>query len=137
MGLLDDLKDSLPGQDGADPSNNGIMDAVMGLVNHSEGGLSGLVDKFQAGGLGDLVGSWVGKGENLGISAGQIKDVLGSDFVSGLAAKLGIDPGEAASGLASILPMIIDKLTPDGKVEQGASGGLGGLVDMIKDKLNG
>ncbi len=60
--------------------------------------------------------SWVGKGENLPISAEQLQAVLGSSFVQGLAEKFGINTADVAGSLAGMLPQVIDKLTPDGEV---------------------
>lgn len=48
------------------------------------------------------------------ITADQITHVLGSDAVKNLAAKAGISPDQAGSQLASLLPGLIDKLTPNG-----------------------
>ncbi len=52
--------------------------------------VAGLLDKFGAGGLGDVVQSWVGKGENQGINADQIKSVFGMEKLQAMAGKLGI-----------------------------------------------
>lgn len=75
-----------------------------------------LLEKFKAGGLGNVTQSWVGKGANLPVSGDQIKAVLGFDAVSGIAAKLGVSTDAAASKVAGVLPQVIDKLTPDGIV---------------------
>ena len=65
--------------------------------------------------------SWVGTGQNLPISAEQIQHVLGSEQVKELAAKAGISPEAASSHLAQLLPMLVDKLTPNGQVPQTSS----------------
>ncbi len=90
--------------------------AVSSLLGEGGSGLSGLLDKLGAGGLDDVVKSWVSKGENLPVSADQIKAALGSDQIAAIAGKLGISTDEAAAKIAAILPGIIDKLTPDGLV---------------------
>jgi uncharacterized protein YidB (DUF937 family) len=71
---------------------------------------------MHAGGLGNLAQSWVGKGANLPIDTSQVKAILGSDAVAGVASKLGITQEAAATKLAAVLPQVIDKLTPDGVV---------------------
>lgn len=120
MGLFDSvaggLGQMLGGQQAQGAAgDNPMLQVVMGLMNNS-GGLSGLLDKFQQGGLGDLVQSWVGTGSNLPISAEQIQQVLGSGALGDIASKLGIQPEQAAGELSQALPDVVDKLTPGGQL---------------------
>jgi uncharacterized protein YidB (DUF937 family) len=92
-----------------------LQSGLAELLNRA-GGLEGLTQKFQQGGLGGVISSWIGTGANEPIVADQIKSVLGPELVSGLASKLGIDADTASNQLASLLPVLIDKLTPDGQV---------------------
>ena len=80
------------------------------------GGLGGLVDKFKGAGLGGLVQSWIGAGPNQAVSPDQVKEVVGGDKLSEMAAKLGIPVDQVAGKLAKYLPGIIDKMTPGGKL---------------------
>ncbi len=89
--------------------------SVSGLLNQV-GGVSGLMQKAQAAGLGDVVSSWVSKGPNASISVDQMHNLLGSDVIAQMAAKFGIDPAQAGPVVAAVLPGIVDKLTPDGEV---------------------
>lgn len=99
------------------------------LANGSQqGGLGGLMEKFNQAGMGDQMSSWVGKGENLPISADQLSSVLGSGAIGDIASKLGVGQGEAGGMLAQVLPGLIDKLTPNG---QAPAGGLGGADDLM------
>jgi uncharacterized protein YidB (DUF937 family) len=50
----------------------------MNIVGGQKGGLNGLISQFKSKGLGNIVGSWVGTGKNLAVSADQIQSVLGS-----------------------------------------------------------
>ena len=79
----------------------------------------GLIEKFKAGGAGDIIGSWVGNGENQPISADTLQNVLGSDVVGSLASKVGIDPSQASSILAQVLPHVANGATPNGEVPAG------------------
>ena len=97
-------------------SSNPLLATVMQMINTQPGGLSGLVQQFHDKGLGSLVSSWVGTGQNLPISADQLQHVLGSDQIKELAAKAGISPETASSHLSQLLPMLIDHLTPNGQV---------------------
>lgn len=132
MGLLDDIAGAVTGG-GEKSGNQGLMDAIGGLLGGG-GGLQSVVENFTKNGLGDTVASWIGTGSNLPISAEQIQSVLGSEQVKAIAGKVGISTDEASSGLASLLPGVIDKLTPDGKIPESGSieGALGGILGMFK-----
>jgi uncharacterized protein YidB (DUF937 family) len=118
MGLLDSILSAVSGAQkpsGADEANP-LLGVLSGLLQQS-GGLQGLANKFSQSGRGDAFPSWVGLGENQAISGDQIQETLGSDQISTLAARLGVDPAVASSFLAEYLPKIIDKLTPTGKLD--------------------
>jgi uncharacterized protein YidB (DUF937 family) len=95
------------------------------------GGLGGLADKFNQAGLGDVISSWIGKGENLPISADQLSNVLGNDTLSSIASQLGVDPAQASGQLSQMLPGLIDKLTPHGTAPAGGLGNAGDLMGML------
>jgi uncharacterized protein YidB (DUF937 family) len=113
-----------------------LLQLVAGLVTQT-GGIDGLVKSFTDKGMGNIVSSWVGKGQNLPISGDQITQVFGADKIGNIAKQVGLGQNDAASGIAKILPQVVDKLTPDGNsvggavLEQGLSGllkkGIGGL----------
>jgi len=139
MGLFDSvaggLGQMLGGQQAQGAAGeNPMLQVVMGLMNNS-GGLSGLLGKFQQGGLGDLVQSWVGTGSNLPISAEQIQQVLGSGALGDIASKLGIQPEQAAGELSQALPNVVDKLTPGGQLP--AEGDLMATAQQMLGKLLG
>jgi uncharacterized protein YidB (DUF937 family) len=130
MGLLDDLAGkALTGFLGS--SQNPLAHGVLEMIQNQPGGLSGMVQQFHQKGLGEVVSSWVSTGQNLPISGDQITHVLGSQQVKDLAARVGISPEQAGSQLSSLLPMIVDKLTPNGQVAE--SGGLlSAALNMLK-----
>lgn len=113
MSLFDQLGGLLGGE-----GNGGLLQSAQTLLNDN-GGVAGLVEKFQQGGLGEIVSSWVGTGDNLAISAEQIQSVLGNEQLAGLAAKLGLDSNQVAQQVAEHLPTLIDRLTPNGELPQG------------------
>lgn len=117
MGLLDSVVGALAGGQGG--GSNGLMDVVMQLINNQPGGLGGLVQSFQQGGLGEIVNSWVSTGQNLPISAEQLQSVLGGGALQDIAAKLGVSPEQASGSLADLLPQVVDKLTPNGQLPEG------------------
>jgi uncharacterized protein YidB (DUF937 family) len=78
-------------------------------------------------------------GENEAISSNQVQNALGSEQVKALAAKMGVDPAQASSFLADYLPKIVDKLTPQGKVDPTADHqqGLAALLPSLLQSLSG
>jgi uncharacterized protein YidB (DUF937 family) len=132
MGLLDNVIGAL-GQGPAGGTQGDLLGALGGLLSQSGGigGLAGLVDKFHQGGLGEIVNSWVGTGQNLPVSAEQITQVLGSGTIGQLAQQLGLGHGDVAAQLSQILPHLVDKLTPGGQLPTPApDGGIGGLGEL-------
>ncbi len=114
MDILDNLKSAVGGGD----QKGDLMSIVMGLLAGT-GGLNGLISQFASKGLGDIINSWIGTGKNLPISADQLQSVLGNETVKNLASKFGMDSGALTSQLSNILPDVVNKLTPDGKVPEG------------------
>ena len=113
----------------------GLVGGVLEMLGKGEGGgLAGLVQAFQAKGLGNIVSSWVSTGANLPISAGQIREALGAERVQQLAQRIGLSPEAVGSKLAEILPTAVDKLTPDGKLPEG--GALEQAMNLLKGKLS-
>ena len=134
MGLFDQitkgLGDKLSGGEGQNP----LLETIMGLVNNPEtGGLTGLVETFKSNGLGDVVSSWIGTGQNQPVSGEQIQQVLGGEQIEQIAQKTGTSKEEVAGGLATLLPGIIDKLTPGGTLPEG--GLLQQGLSMLKGKF--
>ena len=80
------------------------------------GGLGGLVDKLQKGGLGNLVNSWIGPGQNQPVSPNQLGPALGPDIIKTLAQRSGLSEEELTRQLSQVLPGLVDKLTPNGRL---------------------
>lgn len=107
MGLLDGL---LGGTVGA-----ALVTAATDLIEKN-GGIAGVAQKFQEKGLGPIIQSWISTGQNQPIDPEQVGHAVGHDFIADLAAKAGVSPEELKKKLAEILPGVIDKLTPEGKL---------------------
>lgn len=128
MDILNTIQSALGG--GGNKKDD-LMSSIMQLLG-GQGGLQNLINQFDAKGLGDVIGSWVGTGQNKSISPDQLQNVFGSDALSGIASKLGLNVNDLSSQLSNLLPGVVDKLTPEGKVPEGdilsqASDLLGGL----------
>src|SRR5262249_15484310 len=123
MGIFDDIKAATGMGGGAlQGQHAGALSAILDYVNSPQvGGISGLQKMFQEKGLGGIVSSWIGTGQNLPISADQLQNVLHSGALQQAAQNAGIDPGQLVSMMTTFLPHIVDKLTPNGLVpENGA-----------------
>lgn len=117
MGLMDNLKDTAGSLLGG--QNSGIVNAVLQMFTHNEhGGLGGLIQSFQSKGMGDIVSSWISKGENKPISKEQLKEGLGENRIQDIATKSGQAPDTVVSKLTEVLPDVVNKLTPNGDIPQ-------------------
>ncbi len=122
MGLLDSIVGQVSGAlQGSVPGGQvhpGLLDVVSTLLTQG-GGLQGLIGQFEQQGLGHIVQSWVGTGENLAISPDQVQAVLGEPHIAAVAAKLGLSTADVTNQLAGLLPHAVDSVTPAGAVPQG------------------
>jgi uncharacterized protein YidB (DUF937 family) len=130
MGLLDGIASAVMGKVLGGQSG-GMAQVAMDLLNQN-GGLSGVLEKFNQGGLAEQAASWVGKGENLPISPEQISAVLGNGQLAEIAGKFGISPEVLSSQLAEHLPGVVDKLTPDGALPTNEGDMLSKVLGMLK-----
>jgi len=114
-----------------------IANALSSLVQNKEGSLdlSTFVSGLSENGLGEIVGSWLGNGENKAISWDQIMDLLGSEKVSEFASQLGLSQESAAQALADALPQVVDTATSgeNSIIDQmlGQAGGAEGAMNML------
>lgn len=133
MGLMDQLGQAVGGMMGGQGGQNSLLQVLASLLGKDSaiGGLDGLVQAFQKNGLGDIVNSWVSTGQNLPVTPSQIEQGLGGDLLSQLAGKAGLSSGAVSSQLAGLLPDLVDKLTPNGKIE---AGGLEQLLKFVQGR---
>ena len=114
-----------------------IANALNRLVGNGSGGLD--LVKFVGGlsqnGLGEIVGSWLGNGENKSISVEQITILLGSEKVEAFASELGLTQESAASALADAIPQVVDQATRgEGTIMDemlANAGGPNGAMDLL------
>jgi uncharacterized protein YidB (DUF937 family) len=106
---------------------------ALDLLRNYPGGLQGLLDKFRDHGFDDAARSWVGTGANLGITKEDLERVLGRANINNLAVQTGVPPDLTATELANLLPQLVDKLTPGGKLHEGED--MNKLFEALKGKL--
>jgi len=114
-----------------------IANALNKLIGNGKGGLDlgALVGGLSQNGLGEIVGSWLGNGENKSISVDQITELLGSDKISEFASQLGLSDDSAKSALTDSLPQVVDQATSgEGSIMDemlAQVGGPQGAMDML------
>ena len=127
MGILDSIVSALDNSSGTTPagtsSSAAVVSQVLSMLRGQGGttnGLSSLLQAFESGGLGHLFQSWVSTGQNLPVSPQQIQSVLGnSGMLQRIAQATGMQPAEVAQHLSTVLPQIVDHLTPNGQIHTG------------------
>lgn len=131
-GSMGGLESMLPGGLGSLMGGNGgllkmLLPMLMGGGALGKmGGLGGLMGMLNKGGLGGKANSWVGTGPNEDITPDELESALGADTIDEMAREAGVSRDEARSGLASMLPKVINEVTPKGAVP--STGDLGGLI---------
>ncbi|HVE08951.1 MAG TPA: YidB family protein [Paraburkholderia sp.] len=137
MSLLDTIGSLFGKSPEGGGSQQALIASALEFINNQPGGLNGLIQRFRENGAGDIISSWIGTGENKAISADTLHNVLGSETVTNLAAKVGVEPEQVTGLLSQVLPHVVDAATPNGEVPAdgkldtsnlaGALGALSGL----------
>ena len=123
---------------GLDIDQATITSAMSSLLGDGSGSIdfAGLASRMASSGeLGTILNSWLGDGDNASISADSIMGLLGQDKVADFAGQIGTSTGDAASGLADVLPQVMDKASSCGSLLEQA-GGIGGLMGAAKSFLS-
>jgi uncharacterized protein YidB (DUF937 family) len=81
-------------------------------------GFDGLLERLERGGQGPKAQSWIGHGQNEPIAPHELQNALGDDTVDQLATQTGMPKGDLLSQLSNLLPGVIDRLTPNGRVPE-------------------
>jgi uncharacterized protein YidB (DUF937 family) len=79
-------------------------------------GLSNIIGKLSQGGAAPQVNSWVGPGANHPIQPGQLGGALGDQTINDLIAKTGLTKEQLLAGLSTVLPQLVNNLTPKGRM---------------------
>src|SRR5262245_59859930 len=128
MSLLDQVAGALGGGKTGGGVQAILLQQLISMLSQP-GALQKLTAAFQQHGLGNIVQSWLGTGQNQPISPAQVTQVLGNNTVAEMAKKAGIGAPDAASALSGLLPQVIDKISPGGKAP--SAGELGGLLSSV------
>lgn len=98
---------SAPAKPGGAPGDEGG-----GLLD----GLGGLLERFRQSGQGKTADSWIGTGPNEPVSPGQVGSALGPNILKTLAEQSGLSEEELLKQLSQVIPGVVDKLTPGGRL---------------------
>jgi uncharacterized protein YidB (DUF937 family) len=131
MGILDSLENSDAFKGMLGQLESAVIPVVLSEVlgnGGQGGGLSAIVAKLQQAGLGDQVKSWIGTGQNLPIDPAALQEIFGHGQLGQIAQQLGISHEEASTGVAQMLPQVVDRMSPDGQLPDNHS-------DLVNDAL--
>lgn len=95
------------------------------------GGLAGLLALLSQKGYGQQAASWVSTGPNQELPPEALSDVLGDQQLADIAAQAGVSEDEARTGLAELLPEVVDHFTPEGRMPE-ENDLLAGVDDYVK-----
>jgi len=134
MGLLDQVLGTLASGESKGQAP-GVAEALVAMLNDPRtGGIAGLMRQFQDRGLGDSFSSWVGTGQNQPITPDDVSRGLGPDRVSELSQRANVPSSQLGALAALVLPLLIDKLTPNGDVPEQAQVGRNS-TDILRSLL--
>jgi uncharacterized protein YidB (DUF937 family) len=80
--------------------------------------LQEVISRFEQSGYADLVRSWIGTGGNAPVEPHQVGAALGPQTVHELSQRAGLPQENLLGELARLLPLVIDRLTPQGRLPQ-------------------
>lgn len=105
-----------------------LLGAVIGLVfNEKHGGPEGFLQAFRDVGLGDVVTSWLGHGENRPLTASQFETAVGTEHVQAIARRVELPATTVSEVAAALLPDAIDALSEQGELPSA------GVLDKLRE----
>ncbi len=130
------LSNVLGGSSNSATSSSVITDVLGGLLK-KQGGMEGIFNQLQQGGLEDLLNSWIGTGKNEPLNAEQVNEVFGDETIDQVAEQAGVDKSQAQDILSQALPQVIDMLTPKGREGGVSTDILAQQAETVQQQDNG
>jgi uncharacterized protein YidB (DUF937 family) len=106
----DRLEDLFKPSSSGGPTTQGVVGALL------TGGMMDLVRQFQGAGKAATVDSWVERGSNKALSAQELSEVMTEEQIAFLTQRTGLSRQELLAGLSERLPLVVDELTPEGRL---------------------
>jgi OmpA-OmpF porin, OOP family len=119
MAMFDTLVDDLASRYGLGANARTFVREVLAIIANSPGGVGGFLDRLKSGGLTSEVASWLGRPDAAPLAAERVQQTLGSTALGGVASRLGLSQGVAATAMGYALPKIVGLLTPGGAIPGG------------------
>ena len=129
------------GQGGSGMGNKGsalmllLLPLAMQWVQRN-GGIGGVLEKFQSKGYSQQAASWVSNGSNEELQPHAVSELMGTEELSRLSQQLGVSQEEVSSGMAQILPEMMNHLTPQGDVPADGDEVLNRGTSMLEQLMN-
>ena len=146
-GILGSVLGGLGGaQQNQTPQANGfnassLLIAVVPLILswiQNNGGLQGALAKLQGAGLGNQVQSWVDPSQDNGaVDLQQVQNLFNDQEVEQVAQQAQVPTNEVYGAISTVLPQIIDSLTPQGdSTDQGeANADIQNVMNLVSGFL--
>ena len=100
------------------------------------GGIGAVLERFRSKGYSQQAASWVSTGDNEALAPQAVADVVGMEELSRLSQQLGVSQEEVSSGMAQILPEVVNRLTPQGGVPDNGDDLLNQGMSMLEQFIN-
>jgi uncharacterized protein YidB (DUF937 family) len=118
MGIFDKFENAIGGSAQAgQEQHESMMKHAMQMFGNRDA-IGSLLGNAQSQGLGHIVQSWISNGTNQSIEPDQVSSIIGQDRLEQLAARVGLPTGVASAVLSRVLPSVVDRLTPNGKLPE-------------------
>ena len=114
-----------------------VVPLVLGWIQQN-GGLQGALAKLQGAGLGGQVQSWVDPNQsNTEAATSQIQSLFNTQEVEQVAQQANVPTDQVYGAISSVLPQIIDSLTPDGDAtdHQEANSDIQNVMNLVSGFL--
>ena len=134
MDLLQMGAQILSQQMGGNANSDSMQNVLNSLIGDGDSmDIASLVAKMQggSGGLGEIVQSWLGDGENAAISPSQLQDVIDTERLQQSASELGTDQDSLLEMLSGAVPQMVDNGSKGGSLLD-SLGGLEGVANLAK-----
>jgi uncharacterized protein YidB (DUF937 family) len=139
MDLMKEAAGILSQQFGIELDTTAMQAALGSLTGDGQGqlDLAALVNQMAGNSeFSAQLGSWLGDGGNLPISAEAIQNLFGENGLSQYASRLGIDSQQAAQSLTALLPQLLDQASSGGSLLDEFTGdAAGSLLEAAKSFL--
>ena len=129
------------GQSGSGLGNKGgalmllLLPLAMQWVQRN-GGIGGVLERFRNKGYSQQAASWVSTGENEALEPQAVNELMGTEELSRMSQQLGVSQEEVSSGMAQILPEMVNQLTPQGGVPDDGDEVLNRGTSMLEQIMN-